>query len=72
MRKANDDVKDFKLNIDSLCCTGNNTAAEHVQLLKICAYLFRICNICYFYYFSPSVYFVLIKDYCSVVFANKA
>ena len=29
-------VKDFKVNIDSLCCVGN-TAAQHVQLLKICA-----------------------------------
>ena len=36
-------VKDFKLNIDSLCCVGNNTAAEHVQLLKICEHLLRIC-----------------------------
>ena len=29
MGKANDVhvVKDFKLNIDSLCCVGNNTAA---------------------------------------------
>ena len=46
-------VKDFKLDIDSLCCVGNNMAAQHVQLLKICAHLFRICNVCYFYYFSP-------------------
>ena len=28
-------VKDFKLNIDSLCFVGNTAA--HVQLLKICA-----------------------------------
>ena len=49
MGKANDVhvVKDFKVNIDSLCCVGNNTAAQHGQLLKICAHLLRICNVCY-------------------------
>ena len=39
MGKANDVhvVTDFKVNIDSLCCVGNNTAAQHGQLFKICA-----------------------------------
>ena len=54
MGEANDVhvVKDFKVNIDSFCCVGN-TAAQHVQLLKICAHLLRNCNVCYFYYFTP-------------------
>ena len=62
MGKANDVhvVKDFKINIDSLCCVGNNMAAEHVQLLKICAQQLMICNVCYFY-FSPSVYCVHVR-----------
>jgi len=45
--KANDVhvVNEFKVNIDSLCCVGNNTAAEHVQLLEICAHLLMIRNV---------------------------
>jgi len=48
MGQANDVhvVNDFKLNIDSSCCVGNNTAAEHVHVLKICAHLLMICNVC--------------------------
>ena len=43
---------------NSLCSVGNNTAAEHVQLLKICGHLFVISNVCCIYGLSPSVYCV--------------
>ena len=72
MGKANDVhvVKDFKLNIDP--CVVGNTAAQHVQLLKICAHLFMICIVCYFCYFSPCGYCVHVRDYCCVVLVHKA
>lgn len=65
-------VNDFKLSIDSWCSVGNQTAAEHVQLLKIRAHLFMISKVCSFYCFSPCVYCVHVRDHFSVVFVHEA
>ena len=65
-------VNDFKLNLDFLCSVGKQAAAEHVQLLKICAHLLMICKVCCFYCFSPRVYCVHVRDYFSVLFVNEA
>ena len=64
-------VNDFKLNLDFLCSVGNQTAAEHVQLLKICAHLL-ICKVFCFCCFSPRVYCAHVRDYFSVLFVNEA
>ena len=53
-----------------MCCVGN-TAAQHVQLLKLCGHRFMICNVCYLYYLSPCVYCVHVRDYCCVIFVHK-
>ena len=63
---------DLKPNNDSLCYFGNNTAVEHIQLLNMFAHLFMIWNVCYFYYFSPMVYCVHVRENFSVVLVNKA
>ena len=50
--------------------------AAHVQLLKICAHLFRICNVCYFYYLSPvycvHVRIVVLYLLLSIMVINKS
>ena len=64
-------VNYFKLNLDFLCSVGNQAASEHVKLLKICAHLL-ICKVCRFYFFSPLVYCLHVRDYLSVLFVNEA
>ena len=64
-------VNDFKQNLGSLCSLGNQTAAEHVQLLKIRSHLFIICNVCFFYDFSPCIYCVHVRDYFSFIIVNE-
>ena len=55
---------------------GSQTAAEHVQLLKVRAHLLMICKVCCFHCLGPCVYCVHIKGQffffseCSRVFSR--